>query len=93
MSAPRSKNVTVGGREFVVRPLLVRVAEEIQGDTTPDGLAKLLKITAATLQRTAPDVTIEWLRDNGDVPELTDVMNALAEVSGGAPNKGEAVGP
>ena len=93
MSAPRSKNVMVGGREFVVRPMLVKVAEEIQADTTEDGLPKMRKVVALILQRTAPDVTAEWLRDNADVPELGDVMVALNEVSRASASKGEAVGP
>jgi hypothetical protein len=93
VNGPRSKNVTVGGREFVVRPMLVRVAEELQEDTTPDGIPKMCKVVAAILQRTAPDVTAEWLRENADVPELGDVMKALSEVSGGTASKGEAAAP
>ena len=93
MSAPRSKNVMVGGREFVVRPLLVRVAEEIQEDTGEEGFPKTCRIVAKVLQRTAPDVTGEWLHDNADVVELNDVMETLREVSGYSASKGEVVSP
>jgi hypothetical protein len=93
VNGPRSKNVTVGGREFVVRPMLVRVAEELQADKGEDGIPKMCRVVAAVLQRTAPDVTAEWLRENADVPELGDVMLALSEVSGGTASKGEATAP
>ena len=93
MNAPRSKNVTVGGREFVVKPMLGKTARDLASSEVPNGMDGLVKVVALVLQRTAPEVTAEWLLENGDVAEYGDVMAALAEVSGGAASKGEAVGP
>ena len=93
MDAPRSKAVTVGGREFVVRPLLGRVARELQHLKREDNVGELAATVAAVLKRTAPDVTEEWLLENGDMAEYGEVMQALAEVSGGKKSPGEVPAP
>lgn len=95
MGAPRSKNVMVGGREFVVRPLISRVADEVRA-SPPDGSHRsMCAVAAKVLQRMAPDVTAEWLYDNADTLEITDVLAACNEVSGkgGGPSEGEAPAP
>lgn len=93
MSAPRSKTVVVGGREFVVRPLIWRVAEEVRVMAADGGQANTPEVVARVLQRMAPDVTAEWLANNGDTAEFADVIQALTEVSGGSATKGEAPAP
>ena len=93
MNAPRSKQVVVGGREFVVRPMLGKTARDLAATEVPNGMDGLVKVVALVLQRTDPTVTAEWLLENGDVAEYGDVMAALSEVSGGAASKGEAAGP
>lgn len=93
MNAPRSKTVKVGGKEFVVRPMLGKTARDLASAETPAGMDGLVKVVALVLQRTAPEVTAEWLLENGDVAEYGDVMAALSEVSGGVASKGEAVSP
>jgi actin-like ATPase involved in cell morphogenesis len=94
MEAHRSKKVEVGGREFVVRPLRGKVARDvlpaIKRETQLDELVATVKVV---LERTAPDVTEEWLLENGDLGEYRDVMEALKEVSGGKAEQGEAKAP
>jgi hypothetical protein len=91
MNAPRSKTITVGGREFVVRPLLAKVARDL-ADVKGEGMDQLVSVCALVLCRMAPDITPGWLMENADVAELGDVMAALSEVTAGK-SKGEAVGP
>ena len=55
--------------------------------------ANTCDIVARILQRMAPDVTSEWLANNGDTAEFADVIQALTEVSGGTDAKGEAPAP
>jgi hypothetical protein len=94
VSAPRSKNVTVGGREFVVKPLINRVADEVRGMKLDGSHRAVCEVAAKVLQRTAPDVTAEWLYDNTDTVEANYILEVANEVSskdGGA--KGEAPAP
>ena len=94
MGMERSKAVTVGGREFVVRPLLVKVAKEIgQRKEGDDSFDWLVKMVTKALQRTAPDVTEAWVVENADVAELNDVAQALNDISAMVPKKGEAQSP
>lgn len=95
MSAPRSKNVMVGGREFVVRPLLGAVLKEIQAAPPADNIDGMVSMVAKVLQRTAPDVTEAWLLQHGDSAEYTDVIEALREVTNSkrGASQGEAPAP
>ncbi len=93
MSAPRSKVVSVGGREFTVRPLIWRVAEEIRSMPASGAQGSTPEVCARILQRMAPDVTAEWLANNADTVEMLDVVRALNEVSGGPTTQGEAPAP
>ena len=81
MNAPRSKTVTVGGREFVVRPPLVETQRKLETEL-PEGWDGLVERVRLILSRTAPDVTSEWLNKNADVMEMSDVTAALQEVIG-----------
>ena len=85
--------MVVGGREFVVRPLIWRVAEEVRAMGSAGAQANTCDIVARILQRMAPDVTADWLANNGDTAEFADVIQALTEVSGGTAAKGEAPAP
>lgn len=94
MSAPRSKTVSVGGREFVIRPLINRVADEVRTMKLDGSHRSVCEVVAKILQRTAPDVTAEWLYDNVDTSETSYVLDVANEVSGkGDMAKGEAPAP
>jgi hypothetical protein len=93
MNAPRSKVVTVGGREFVVRPPLVETQVQIES-VTGEGWEGVVERARLILSRTAPDLTVEWLAKNADVVELRDVMEALQVVLGvKGSSTGEAPAP
>ena len=95
MSAPRSKTITVGGREFVVKPLINRVADEVRAAKYDGSHRATCEVAAKVLQRTAPDVTADWLYENTDTTEVTYVLEVCNEVSGNgsASGKGEAPAP
>ena len=95
MEAVRRKTVEVGGREFVVRPLLGVVARDFYGIERPDEHTRLAAMVAKVLERTAPEVTEDWVLKNGDMAEYRDVMEALNEVTNGKKTApaGEATGP
>ena len=81
MNAPRSKTVSVGGREFVVRPPLVETQRRLETETG-DGWDGVVERVRLVLSRTAPDVTAEWLDKHADIAELRDVMETLQVVLG-----------
>lgn len=83
MSGPRSKTVVVGGREFVVRPLLGITQKEIESSPPTSDTDGVVALCAKILHRTAPDITSEWLLMNGDQTEYADILAALREVTTG----------
>ena len=95
MEAVRRKTVAVGGREFVVRPLLGIVARDFYAIERADEHTRLAAMVTKVLERTASDVTEEWVLANGDMAEYRDVMEALNEVTNGkkTASTGEATGP
>ena len=95
MNGPRSKNVTVGGREFVVRPALGIVQRELETTPPPTDTVGVCDWCAKVLKRGAPDITPQWLMENGDTAEYGDVIAAFVEVTTGkkATQPGEAPAP
>jgi len=87
--------VTVGGREFVVRPMLGATQREMETAPPVSNTDGVVAFVAAILKRTAPEVSVEWLLANGDTTEYTDVMEAFREVTTGRkePAPGEAPAP
>lgn len=87
----------VGGREFVVAPVLGKVQRELEiapAPTNTDGIVKWI-VQVLNGGRVSQPVTEEWLIENGITTEYGDVISAFVEVTTGkkAPQPGEAPAP
>ena len=73
--------------------MLMRVADELRQGTFDGSQQSQCEQAAKILHRTAPDITAAWLMDNADTTEITEVFEALREVSGRPGVPGEAPAP
>lgn len=98
--------VSIGGRSLVVRPLSLGALELVQrkyeemdkrggGPTgSPENIQATAEVLAAALSRGNEGVTVEWLKQEIELPQIAPTLQAISEVSGlvRAPS-GEAASP
>jgi hypothetical protein len=96
-----AKTVMIGGRMFEVRPLTLKMAREglpklaaAQEAGTEVFFAEVRDYIHGALARATPDLTVAWLEENLELPDVNGILATIREVSGlTAPAPGEAVSP
>jgi hypothetical protein len=82
--------VTMGGKEREIPPLSFKALKRLGpklatlnvGSVSEEAVATILEATFLAIQRNYPDVTMEELEDELDVGNMTDVIQAIMDVSG-----------
>lgn len=80
--------ITLGGRELVVPPANLRAirahgeVRDREGVTTKEIIDANFAFVLATLQRNYPDLTEDFLLDNMDSRNQSDIMGAIFKSAG-----------
>lgn len=81
--------INFGDESRVVPPLNLATLERMQkrllefkGGIDPDSVATVIDAAHSALKRNYPDVTREWVAENIDVGNMSDVMSAVMDVAG-----------
>lgn len=81
--------ITLGDKDLVVPPLNFRALQQLQdrlgkfnGGVDPESISLVVDSAYAALQRNYPDIDRDWLIDALDLGNMTDVMEAVMDVSG-----------
>ncbi len=89
------QKVTIGGGEFTMPPLNVKLLKQFQADldtlTNPEAVKELgvtgfalkaIPVIHANLKRNYPDMTLDELEDRLPVSDVAEVVRAMFRVSG-----------
>ena len=82
-------SLELGGKAYVVPPLNLGALEQFQdrlekfsGGIDPESVKTVIDVTHAALQRNYPDITRNDIAELIDVGNMSEVMQAVMDVSG-----------